>query len=319
MPDLLHRVEEQLLGALIHDPSLVVDVPYLRASDFGDPDHALIFEALLAERSDGSRVYGIEMAERIVTRSGHAHITETRLTELVLNAPDVVSIGAYGRMLQEAALYADLARHAERLARTAGTERDATSQHKLDLSQALSAHNSRFEAALRTTFADGAIDQDTRLIREDYVLADLVQHPEQVQEVDWLDRNLFSAGRREIFDAIIEVDRYGEPVNDLTVAWELVRTRAANDFIDRTTEPTTIAPGHLARLASIPVQAGIAVELGREMMSDHIRTTLTTEITRTDPALNFQQANLSRTQEMRAPLLSPPDRNLGIDGPELRH
>jgi replicative DNA helicase len=65
--------------------------------------------------------------------------------------------------------------------------------------------------------------------KEEDVLADLIQHPWQNSDVlEWLPADVFTGGaRREVYEAITALARTGEPVDELTVEWQLARQRAA--------------------------------------------------------------------------------------------
>ncbi|MBC3842101.1 hypothetical protein GXW82_23570 [Streptacidiphilus sp. 4-A2] len=70
---------------------------------------------------------------------------------------------------------------------------------------------------------------ESRAWQEELVLADLLQNGDQVAEVQvWLSPDSFEPGpRREVYEAILTVYEQGEPVNELTVAWQLGRDSSA--------------------------------------------------------------------------------------------
>ncbi|MEV6982162.1 DnaB-like helicase N-terminal domain-containing protein [Sphaerisporangium sp. NPDC051017] len=340
MPDLVHRTEQELLGALIYDPSLVNDVPYLLPRHFQHSDHQAIFAAFLDIYANEPGIWGATMAERINLQIGQSSIDQTRLTGLVLSSPDLASVAVYGRMIQEAALRRELLSHADRLTQAAGTVRgiDPELDHFALLSDALRSNAVHFDTSLTYELAVQAPRQDLRTLREEALLADLIQHPEYLHEVAaWLDPEVFtSPDRRSIYEAIIAVDHYGEPVQELTLSWELARARSADltlagEPIDSRFDATPAAPGYLARLAVTAVEAGVSIELGRDLLADHSRAELAAGAARiTVNAVNAvtiaHQPAAHRTlrhergfaQDHSAPLLTPPDQTLGLDGPELR-
>ena len=264
MPNLLHRTEEALLGALIYDPTLVDDVPYLLPRHFDHTDHQAIFAAFLDVRANEPDIWGAAMAEQITVQAARPGIDEARLAGLALSSPDVSSVAVYGRMVQEAALRRELAGHADRLAEAAGTVRglDPELDHLALLSTALRSNSAHVEASLTYEPSAEPLHPGERTLREEHLLADLIQHPEHLREIaTGLDPEVFtSPDRRSIYEAIVTIDEYGEPIEELTVAWEVARARSTaltpNDetIEDRPAAPQT--PAYVARLAVTAVEAG---------------------------------------------------------------
>jgi len=348
MPNLIHRTEQALLGALIYDPSLTVDVPYLLPRHFEHPEHQAIYAALMAVRANEPTATGVVLAERIAFQTGLDTVTEATLTGMALASPDVSSVAVYGRMIQEAGLYRSLAEHAERLAQAAGPVRgvDAELDHFDALSRAVGRHATsyyaNFEAALTTESPTQIMREDLQALREEQVLADLVQNPYVLAEVvDWLDPQVFtSPDRRQIYEAIVALDGYGEPVEELTLAWQLARSRTSEMSMDPAGETTrqeqVPGPGYLERLAQLSVETGVAIEIGRDLLAEHTTAQLTarapdlalvhgrtTDPTQRRELTQGQQATREVSAELThevAPILAPsPDRTLGLNGPELRY
>ncbi|MET8139875.1 DnaB-like helicase N-terminal domain-containing protein [Sphaerisporangium sp. NPDC005288] len=336
MPDLVHRTEEALIGALIYDPSLVNDVPYLLPRHFHRPDHQAVFAAFLDVHANEPAIWGAAMADRIIQHADVPGIDATRLAALALSSPDVSSIAVYGRMVQEAALHRDLLDHADRLAEAAGPTRglDAERDHMALLSQALRSNAVRFDIETDAALPAQAVRQDLRILREEALLADLIQHPEHLRGVAaWLDPEVFtSTDRRDIYEAIVAVDRYGEPVEELTLTWELARARSAAPPLTQETSTGQDAPlaasGYVARLARTAVESGIALEIGRDLLADHTRAEFTAgtaprtadaEVTRNEQLTREALHREHRlTRATADPHLASPHRALGLDGPELR-
>jgi hypothetical protein len=354
MPNLIHRTEQALLGALIYDPSLTIDVPYLLPRHFEHPEHQAIYAALLAVRANEPTATGVVLAERIAFQTGLATVTEASLTGMALASPDVSSVAVYGRMIQEAGLYRSLAEHAERLAQAAGPVRgvDPELDHFDALSRALGRHATgyyaTFEAALTTQSPAQITREDLQTLREEQVLADLVQNPHVLTEVvDWLDPQVFtSPDRRQIYEAIVAVDGYGEPVEELTLAWQLARSHTNQMSMhpgrDTVRQEQLAGPGYLERLARMSVETGVAIEIGRDLLAEHTTAQLTAktpdlslvhartadrtqqrELTQQRQPTQERQATLEAVPEVTrevAPILAPsPDRTLGLNGPELRY
>ncbi|WP_067484258.1 DnaB-like helicase N-terminal domain-containing protein [Actinomadura hibisca] len=339
MTSLVHRTEEALLGALIHNPALVADAPYLRPSHFDDPDHQAIFAELVDLRVNEPALRGIALAEQIVFLANQPDITLDRLTGLALNSPDIASIAHYGRMIQEAGLYREFAVHAERITREAGEVRGVDPQldHLDELAHALAGHYIRFNAAFNAPLTVADVDQtteDPRAVREELLLADLIQHPAYIAEVSpWLDAGVFTADeRRDLYHAIVTVELNGEPIEELTLAWEMTRSQQSELPIAATITDSGGSPasaGQINRLASLAVEAGASVEIGADLLADHTRDELTagkvtlsvvTDHTRASTLRQeTQQRSLGReVPQAQAPLLEPPAQQIGLDGREMR-
>lgn len=338
MPNLVHRAEEALLGAIIYDPSLIDDVPYLLPRHFDHADHQLIYAAILTISDLEPSTTGALMAERIATETNTPGIDEPRLTGLALSSPDVASAAVYGRMIQEAALRRDLASEADRLEQTArghgvyGAERD----YLQGLARALRAHSGAFttgpDPAATTTVADTQrqLQHDLHVTREERLLADLIQHPLHINEVSsWLDPDVFtSPDRQAIYQAILNVHQHGEPVEELTVAWQTARSRTseiATGEQGRRPEALTV-PGYVTRLATLPVEAGVSIETGRDLLAEHTRTELASQAAQlaghpgggTARARQELHHDPALTRQATTPLMTPPEPEHRLDGPQHR-
>jgi len=362
MTDLTHRAEAALIGALLNDPKLLDDVPHLRPDDFVDPRHELIFRTIGEIRAAHPGLYGAALAERVESYLFEPIISAAYLDDLALSCPEPQAAAVYGRLVHEASLRRTLATHAERLADAAGTERGQSPErdHLARLAEALGTHTRNLDRYLgdgtpgdpaTTSDAPGgatgdaepteSADADSRVRREELILADLIQHPQVVGDVAaWLDPQVFTTPeRRELFETIIAVDGYGEPVDELTLSWELGRRRALTDTLNgqpvetwRTEpHPATSYIAHLAEAAAVEV--GVAVEIGRDLLTDHVRAEFTaqsrlaahlngngTQPARAATASTGQQRAITHTtQTSRPPLLQPPPTpTLGDDGPQQR-
>jgi hypothetical protein len=105
----------------------------------------------------------------------------------------------------------------------------------------------------------------SRSNREERILADLVQHPEQfAQAGEAIVTTTFTAdARSDLFEALSRVHRRAEPVDNLTVAWELDRIQA-DGFRDAGIDPAA----YVDRLAALPVEPGTAVETAQKIASE---------------------------------------------------
>jgi hypothetical protein len=110
----------------------------------------------------------------------------------------------------------------------------------------------------------------SRLNREERVLADLIQHPDEIDQLpSHLNPGSFSAAaRRDLYEALTVVHSRGEPVDKLTVAWEL-------DRLQREDPTTAVGPdpiAYLDRLAALRVEPGTALQLAQDLPLQAIDT-----------------------------------------------
>jgi hypothetical protein len=125
-----------------------------------------------------------------------------------------------------------------------------------------------------------ASDDDSR--EEEEVLADLIQHYWQNSHVlAWLPAEAFTAGaRRGVYEAIAALARNDEPVDELTVEWQMARRGAAMHATasqaETSSEPNgrRIDPGYVGILAALPVADGTATLTGRTLLNRHTNAQL---------------------------------------------
>lgn len=163
------------------------------------------------------------------------------------------------------------------------------SEHLALLSEALGTHVTRFgpmaELAHISDVATGraAVDIDQtepeRLARQDQVLADLMRHPEDIREVSsWLGSDRFAAGqRREVYETIVSIDGMDEPVDEITVAWNLARRAAAYDALGTDQyglQPYNGVPAYISTLRDMEVPEDAAFTVGRQLLADDLSAKL---------------------------------------------
>ena len=281
---LTHRAEQALLGALVDGPAQLAEVPGLQAADFADARHQAVFAVLSQIHAETPHTRGDELAELITSRAMDPGIDLEYVTRLRQSHPDGHNAAVYGRMVHEAALRRALAGHAERLNQSVtadpGADRDQR-DHMLRLSAALEAHGRNFDTWPGGDNSTPGADPGTAGHREEQVLADLFQHPETIRETAaWLDPELFTApGRRIVYEALIAVDGYGDPVTELTVSWEVARRVALDRTLNTSGDIGTAndqepGPAYLTRLGETTVQAGSAALIGRDLLAEQTRTEL---------------------------------------------
>jgi hypothetical protein len=343
--NLTFRAERALIGAALVDRTLLHQVEFLSYMDFVDLTHQRVFMAIVDLAISRPDLAGAALADQVVRTVNISSIDAEHLGGLAMNCPDPDAIAIYGRMVTEAALRRELAAHAERLAAEAGPTRgvDPRLDHLALLSDALREHGAGLEYVAETpvslmTYVDPSLSARVAIERERTILADLIQHPELVPETSWLDPEVFtSPGNRQVYETILVIDDRGEPVQELTIAWELGRRRALDDIRDGVTPEdagrtsTGPTPGYIAELASAAVEYGAALTVGRELLIDHTRTTLAAEADRATaqttasvvgPEAAAYVAAQGRTLShgpLPAPILLPsPQPAIGPDGPQLK-
>jgi replicative DNA helicase len=348
--NLTHRTEAALLGALLFDRHALADMAFLDASDFASPHHRELFSAIRDVVAADPVATGSELAEKVADHLGRNRVNIAELHELALSGPEPSTAAFYGRLVMEAAMDRELADHAVRIAAEAGSERgiDPRADHLAQLAEAIQFHSRSVET---TAAYVGAVDADAMtaelstdrsLYVQDQILADLFQHPELIGEVaTWLEPEVFCSGRKEIYETFVALDQYGEPVDEVTVTWSLGRRAAVADTLrgfdsdaaDSVREQ--VPAGALTRLGNTAVELGVAVELGRELLTEHVRAEIAAEsgrvaglaakaeVTSTHVAAILSPGvtaghQAAVTQEPGPRLIQrPPTPELGPDGPKL--
>jgi hypothetical protein len=344
MPSLAERAEQAVLGGLLHDHNLIDRIPHLAADDFADSTHRIVYLAisdvhLTHPAAAGQRFTALVAADAPTADAAYLH----RLPDM---CPEPDHLAAYARMVTEAALIreldthadriargaADLVRHADRL-RSAGavTARErAFPDHLAKLAQAMKQHAARLNPDRREpsprepSQAPDGWPADPLARREAQVLADLLQHPGECEQVmGWLPTQTFIPGpRREIYEAMRAVVRAGLPVDALTVAWRLGTWHASAGITGfgqapgPEKDPATADPDYVFRLAGLPVEPGSAIMNGGLRLADHISSELARDETqavegprqrRPDNEPPSPRAAGRRTAEPEeGPLLRPP-------------
>lgn len=245
--DATFQAEAALIGALLHDHRRLKEVAFLTTREFLGPQNRAIFAALVEIQRSAPEVGGALLAERIADSLAGDGVTAAYLHGLALSAePERAAV--YARIVLEAALHRDVASWRQRGASPVA-EADITPDPPVS---------------------------DERLRIEEGVLADLIQHPELVPAAGpWLDPEVFvSRGCREIYQAIVAVDGYGEPVDEVTLAWQLERSRAIGP-------ERPAASVRISRLGALGTTVGFALSIGRDLLADRIRAEADAKSSRT--------------------------------------
>ncbi|MFF1785566.1 DnaB-like helicase N-terminal domain-containing protein [Kitasatospora sp. NPDC058243] len=328
-PELVLRAEQAVIGAALRDRQRLDDISYLTPDRMAHPTHRALLAALIESRTSAPTATADRLPELIAQRTAISGVNADYLRRLADSAPQPRNIASYARMVQEAAVRRDLALHVDRLRTTSPglrgpdpvLDRLAQAMRRTEQTVPVARINepapAPYEPRARTS-GEQEVRVDVRLERQDAVLAELLQHPEQVREVgSWLYPEVFEEGpRREVYEAIVVVAERGEPVDQLTVEWEVYQQDPQAYEVTVEVNVEERRPDYLARLAATAVVVGAAVELSGEMMAEDIRTKLAADFAAVDvtsrtpgvePKADLSvRAATSTPQVEPAPLLQPP-------------
>lgn len=234
-----------------------------------------------------ARAAGFGDLATAATRADRPDVDAAWIEAVRDDCPHPEHVAAYARIVETAAFRRDIASHAERISA------QAADPQSRGLAAAL-AQQVEANAALTASVTEPSPRGPTRpaaelhLNREDAILAGLLRQPERIDDVaKFLPAEAFSAhGRRDVYQAILTLAQATEPVDEITVAWELERRRAeARLFPDRPAASSSVADAHyLERLVATPT-AETAIEAGRTLLANHLRSTLTGRRADPDPTV----------------------------------
>jgi replicative DNA helicase len=291
MASLTYRAERAVLGALLDEPDLLNEVGFLTPGDFASQQHQEVFRAIIAARAtDPGRDYP-PFAFAVAASAAAPGLSIRYLQSLADTCPHPANVAAYARMVIEAALSRHMLLHAERLFREAGDlhyevtqaakapgagqDADTFPTHLLKLAHAMYIHARRFDPAVEVPEAEGGepvAAHEEHVHQEEQVLAGLLQHHEfNTGVLDWLPAEAFAEGpRREIYQAIAAVARRGDPIDELTVEWQLAGDRAMTQPTRGLTPEAVAAAGddvgYVGVLDATPVATNAATMTGRALL-----------------------------------------------------
>ncbi|WP_197091952.1 DnaB-like helicase N-terminal domain-containing protein [Streptacidiphilus albus] len=322
------RAEQAVIGAALRDRQRLDDIAYLTPDRMAHPTHRALLTALIESRTSDPTTSAARLPELIAQRTAISGVNADYLRQLADAAPRPENIVSYARMVQEAAVRRDLELHVERIRTTTSGLRGPDpvldrlaqamrrTEHTVPVARLNESAPAPYEARPWAA-GEQEVRVEVRLERQDAVLADLLQHPEQIREVsDWLYPEVFEEGpRREVYEAIVVVAERDEPVDQLTVEWQVYQQ-------DPQTYEVTVEvsveerPDYLTRLATTAVVVGAAVELSGEIMAEDIRAKLASDFGNIDASARMAGAEPKATLDVRstppvpqvesAPLLQPP-------------
>jgi hypothetical protein len=347
MANLTYRAERAVLGALLHEPALLNEVGFLNPGDFVSQQHQEVFRAILAARAADSGRHYPPFEFAVASSAASPGLSVRYLQGLAHGCTHPANVGAYARMVVEAALSRQMLVHAERLFREAGDlhyevtnagkargadqSAETFPTHLLKLAHAMYVHARRFDPAAEAPEGDTcepvAADED-QVYQEEQVLAGLLQHHEfNTGVLNWLTAEAFTEGpRREIYQAIAAVYRRGDPIDELTIEWQLAGDRAMTQPTRGLTPEAVAAAGddvgYIGVLTATPVATTAATMTGRALLE---RFTAAQAITSTAKSPGETQTpadwSLRPVPVPRAPepeLLEPPPGPAPQHGPQLR-
>ncbi|GAB7048448.1 DnaB-like helicase N-terminal domain-containing protein [Catenuloplanes indicus] len=295
MSELIMRAEQGVLGVMLAGGDQPSIRDHLTSSDFGHPVHAAVYSAL--RDLEGADLPPERLRAVVASTLELPEVSEQWLTELAERAPDHYRAQTYTRIVIDAAFTRETADWAAPYRDAAATTTDPVGrEHLLRVSDALDAQTEVFlpTAAIDhertvdlTTSGRATVEITSELGREDLVIADLLQHPDQAREVAaWLDSAVFtSEQRRLVFEITASTGYDGDPIDAVIIAWQVDRERqTAHLWGERTQErdpgagwavdgPDVEADfAYVTRLERTTVTRGTAVVVGRELLIAHVQT-----------------------------------------------
>jgi replicative DNA helicase len=308
---LTYRAERAVIGALLADPHPDDHHYGLTAADFSSRLHREIYTALTDLALARPDLTGESRDQVIADMLNLPGATLDGLRQLRQDAPDHAATAAYAQMVRTAAIYRDIAGHADDIARNLATteadDPDADAElltHNRRLALALARHAEAFRPVTAPPFGTPDLGYPAEVIiealtarseraeLEDQVLADLLRDPEQINTVrQFLTDNAFtSPGRRHIYRAMTAMAFHGEPIDEVTVTWRVEVEQAqarlhgvdvnapgttpdesVYPVTDTDPEPTAV---YLARLAATTIVVSSAVHAARDLLAAHLKDTL---------------------------------------------
>jgi replicative DNA helicase len=329
MPDLTSRAEEALLGALISDPWQLASVPAITPADFTDPARRAVFTAITDLHDREPAASGTELAGLIAGAAGDPQVTPDYLDQITRATPTPHAAAVYGRMIIEASFDRQLGAHAAQT-HAAALAGDQPGQAAViaDITATLAGNLQAARAAAGEPPAGPGSPHggDPQAALEERFLAALMREPALTEWIT-VDPQVFtSPARREVYEAIISIDQYGEPVDELTLTWALARDAAiSSSDAGRLSSPgelsAAIPAAMIARLAATPAGTATGVEVARDLLAGYTRAELArATAAERGPGRHGITSTAAPWQHgsAREPLLArPPDIQLGRDAPQL--
>ncbi|GAA0285973.1 DnaB-like helicase N-terminal domain-containing protein [Streptomyces polychromogenes] len=245
--------EQATLGAVLLEPNQLARLtPWLQPSHFYRPLHQALYGAALKLRDGGHPATSLGSEETVplswlsdIVVEADTHVrglTTSYAHQLVAACPRPGNAAVYGRMVLEGAIRRSVAQHATRLHQAAradalrGTPDESVREVEL-LSKALKDLARRWGTEVQPVPpsrppAVVPFSPDEQLLAdEELLLGSLTARPAQLGHVvQWLHPADFAdAGHEHVYRALGGLHHRGEPVDELTVLWEIQRRGALAD------------------------------------------------------------------------------------------
>jgi hypothetical protein len=299
----LHLAEQATLGALMLERDLAESVTgWVRAEDFADPWHREVYASMRELHAAHDPLDPQRVASALTDRVGHHQAYQPHLVDLLQAAPIRPNgrryaamvleaslrrqVAGQGVLLRAAALSAALSGHGRPIAEVTVIVDDALDRAEDRWSAATGARQVEHVAAVpsperptrwtewqlaglgadRLLQAHPPLDAAAVSEREAHLIAALVSHPEQIAgTATWLRPDAISnPAWRPVYAATVQLTELAQPVDVVTVAWEVRRTAAR------------LGPGPGTRDLRDAVDAHAADDpayLSRAVAGDHLRRT----------------------------------------------
>jgi hypothetical protein len=310
---LVYRAEQAVLGALLQRPEVLRNIAHLDPSQFVDASHAALFDVIRAALAQDPAQSGTELASRLQAVGNGPDV------EALIDAcPDPGGVAAYARMLVEADFERTMAAHADRLWRDSEPESLRRAEAFV-----LDQHPPQVSVDAEDAPVPGSW-KGSRPNREEHILADLIQHPDEFSQLPASMRpDSFSAETRSrLYEVLSDIHSRGEPVDKLTVAWELDRLQRAGLHAEVGVDPVA----YVDRLAALPIEPGVSVQLAEGLATtarraaEHEQTAARSLQTGRGPRARERAIgwDVGRDQvpdpERRPPSYEPPSPGIDRDG-----
>lgn len=299
----LHLAEQATLGALMLVRDLAESVTgWLRAEDFADPWHREVYASMRELHAAHDALDPQRVASALIDRVGQHQAHQPHLIDLLQAAPIRPNgrryaamvleaslrrqVAGQGVLLRAAALSAALSGHGRPVIGVTAMVDDALDRAEDRWSAAAGARQVEHVAvgsgserpsrgaewqlaglgADRLLQVHPPLDAAAVCEREADLIAALVSHPEQIAgAATWLRPDAISdPAWRPVYAAAVQLTELAQPVDVVTVAWEVRRTAAR------------LGPGPGTRDLRDAVDAHAADDpafLGRAVAGDHLRRT----------------------------------------------
>jgi DnaB helicase-like protein len=323
MSDLIMRAEQGLLAAMLTDTHTDFITTNVDPDDFAHPTHQAVYRALRdVEMLDHSTLDHGTLERRSAAVAGivdTAGVDAAWLRALADQNPGADLVPQYAQIVVQAAFDRETAEFAQFYRDTADTVDESGRDGLLRVAAALDAQAVVFTPA-STIDPDRGIqleldlaiplEQDVHLELdpEDQIIADIVQHPEQATAVaHWLDSAVFSTAQRRLtFELAVSLAYDHDQFDTVTLAWQIERAREVIRYDNP--DDHTPDPGpeddytYLNRLRTMPVAAGTAVIIGRELITEHVHTAISASAA----AAADRDTRITREPAPRQALPEPP-------------